>query len=410
MTTEQHQMKPAPSGEPTPASSFGSTAPAPIASDDFQRNVWAVLGVPIDAATVDSAVGRIDAAVASRRPLSFVTPNVNWLVRACREDAARAQIVDADLSLADGAPLAGMARLLGVPIRSRVAGSDVFEALRRRPGFVGRKVSVFFFGGREGSAEAAAAALDAEASGMVAAGWLNPGFGDVEDMSAAEVIDKINAANADFVVVALGAAKGQAWIDRNRDRLRAPVIAHLGAVVDFTSGMIKRAPEIVRKAGLEWAWRIKEEPALWRRYGGDGIALAVLTVARLAPLMAAMRLQKPKGAPTADVVESRSRTHIALGGDHTRDNLSAARDAFRRAAGGRTDIAVDFAAAGRIDMAFLGLLLMLEKHAARAGRRLFVINANRVHNRILAANGVNARSNGPERDSFEGEDRLAATG
>lgn len=272
--------------------SGGTSAPHPdipktgndvalLARDAFDRNVWCVLGLPVDIATIDSAVGDIAMAAQGRRRLSFVTPNVNWLVRSWREAGVRREILDADLSLIDGAPLLFFARLLGAPAPSRAAGSDLFDALRRRPAYGGRKLKVYFFGGRDGAAEAAARAIEDENGPLEAVGWRNPGFGDVEAMSADEHIDHINAADPDFVVVSLGAAKGQAWIDANKARLNAPVTAHLGAVVDFTAGGIARAPEWMRRAGLEWLWRIKEEPSLWRRYYKDGVALAGLVLRHL---------------------------------------------------------------------------------------------------------------------------------
>lgn len=239
---------------------------ASLVRDDFDRNVWCVLGLPVDISTIDSAVGDLEVSIRDKRRLSFVTPNVNWLVRAWNDAGARKEVIDADLSLIDGAPLLAIARLLGVPAPTRVAGSDLFDVLRKRPAYGGRKMKVYFFGGRDGAAEGAAQALNSEMGPLEAVGWRNPGFGNVEAMSAQEYIDDINDADPDFVVVSLGAAKGQAWIDRNKERLNAPVTAHLGAVVDFTSGDIARAPEWMRRAGLEWLWRIKEEPCLWRRY------------------------------------------------------------------------------------------------------------------------------------------------
>jgi len=183
---------------------------AALGRDDFDRDVWCLMGLPVDIAGVDQAIAAIDHAARSKRKLSIVTPNVNWLVRGLREPEARREVLNADLSLVDGAPLVMMAKLLGVPVGSRVAGSDLFEALRRRPGFSGRKLKVFFFGGRDGSAQAAAKAVNDEKGGVRAAGFFNPGQGDVESMSTDEIIDEINAAEPDFVVVALGAAKGQA--------------------------------------------------------------------------------------------------------------------------------------------------------------------------------------------------------
>ena len=86
----------------------------------------------------------------------------------------------------------------------------------------------------------------------------------------------MNAARPDFLVVSLGAAKGQAWIMRNLHRLDVPLVSHLGAVVNFVAGEVRRAPRWMQRSGLEWAWRVKEEPALLRRYAGDALRLLPL--------------------------------------------------------------------------------------------------------------------------------------
>ncbi len=364
--------------------------------DDFDRDIWCLLGLPVDAADIDRAVAEINSSVRTGQKLSFVTPNVNWLVRVLRDRDARREVLNADLSFIDGAPLVAMAKMLGIPARSRVAGADIFEALRRRPGFGARRTKVFFFGGRDGAGAAAAEVLGKEQGGVEAVGSLNPGFGDVESMSAPEIIDEINAARPDFVVVALGAAKGQAWIDRNKDRLDAPVISHLGAVVDFTAGQVARAPEMVKKLGLEWLWRIKEEPALWRRYIDDGAALAGICVRRLAPQLLALRYKPPgPGAALepgdARVRRSASRTAIVLTGAFTSTRLAFARKAFRAAAASGTDIELDFAALTQFDRSFLGLVLMLEKHVARSGHTLYVSGATSHHRATLRANAMDYR-------------------
>ncbi len=379
--------------QPEPAAIAGRTRQL-TPRDDFDRDIWCLLGLPVDVATVDRAVAEIDAAVRTGRKLSFVTPNVNWLVRVLRDRAARREILDADLSFIDGAPLVAMAKMLGVPAPSRVAGADIFEALRRRPGFGERRTKVFFFGGRDGAGAAAVQALNQEQGGVEAVGSLNPGFGDVETMSAPEIIAEINAACPDFVVVALGAAKGQAWIDRNKDRLDAPVIAHLGAVVDFTAGQIVRAPEMVKKLGLEWAWRIREEPALWRRYFGDAVALVAIIARRLAPQWLALR-HRSTGAgvmAAADIRRSPSRTTIVLSGAFTAANLAAARKTFRIVAAHGTDVVLDFTAVSQFDRSFLGQVLMLEKHVARSGRTLYVDSATARQRAVLRANAMNYRA------------------
>ncbi len=367
----------------------GAGAVAPLRRDDFDRDVWCLMGLAVDAADINRAVAEIDEAARTGRKLSFVTPNVNFLIRAAGDATARREILNADLSLVDGAPLVMMAKLLGVPVPSRVAGSDLFEALRRRPGFAGRRLKVFFFGGRDGAAEAAVDALNRERGGVEAVGWHNPGFGDVESMSSDALIEEINASGADFVMVALGASKGQAWIERNRDRLTAPVTAHLGAVVDFTAGGISRAPAWVSKAGFEWAWRIKEEPALWRRYYKDALGLAGLALTGLAPQMGRGRLQQANmGLPgaAAEIEVVAGETIIRLSGELGHRNLGPVREAFRKAAARGASVRLDFAGVSRIDRAFLGQVLMLEKHLSRQNGEIRVSAANRRVTALLRAN------------------------
>lgn len=371
--------------------------------DDFDRDVWCLAGLPVDAADINRAVAEIDRAARTGRKLSFVTPNVNWLVRAARDPETRRQIVDADMSLIDGAPLVVMARLLGVPVTSRVAGSDVFDALRRRPGFGGRRLKVFFFGGQDGAGVAAVEALNREAGGLEAVGALNPGFGDVEAMSADAIIDEINAAAPDFVVVALGAAKGQAWIDRNKDRLTAPVISHLGAVIDFAAGRIERAPAMVQKLGLEWAWRIKEEPALWRRYFEDALGLLSIVLGRLAPQMG-MGRASPSSAGRAELTQGADRAIVRLTGDFSRGGgLASVRSAFRHAAARGGDVVLDCTNLNHFDRSFLGLVLMLEKHVVKAGRTLYLSGATPSQMRAFRANAMAYPAAPAERESASRE-------
>ncbi len=356
--------------------------------DDFDRDVWCLLGLPVDIATIDRAVSAIDASARSRRKLSFVTPNVNWLVRALDDQTARREILEADLSFIDGAPLVAIAKMLDIPATTRIAGSDIFEALRRRPGFGGRRLRVFFFGGRDGAGQAALEALNQEAGGVEAVGQLNPGFGDVESMSTPEIINEINQANPDFVVVALGAAKGQAWIERNKEQLTAPVLSHLGAVVDFTAGEIARAPNIVKKLGLEWAWRIKEEPSLWRRYYHDGLALTGIGVNRLAPQILKARQQTGTEPGKAELNHDALASTVLLSGAMTRIGRDGLRKVFRLAATRGADVVLDFSKMTHFDRSFLGLVLMLEKHVARNGRKLYVNGATSSQWSMLRANAM----------------------
>lgn len=380
---------------------------AALGLDDFDRDIWCVLGLPFDRADIAGAAEAVSSAARTGRRLSIVTPNTNWLVRAKRDASVRRQILNADLSLADGAPVVAIARMLGVPLPGRAAGADLFEALKARPAIAGRRLRVFFFGGRDGAADAAAAALEAGNFGVEAAGSLNPGHGDLESMSRPEIARQINDARPDFVLVALGAGKGQAWIERNFPALTAPVIAHLGAVVDFTAGSIRRAPKWMARAGLEWAWRIKEERSLWRRYAEDGAALAALLLRQALPQLALARGANGSEA-SARLERSDGQTRIILSGALVRDGLSPVRRAFREAVAEKQDITLDVAKLSGCDRAFLGLVLMLEKSALEAGKKLRVSGASRAFARTLALNGMSYADAGADIGAKPAGARVAA--
>ena len=341
---------------------------------DLSRPVHDILGLPFDAVSCDEAVAAVLASVDSRAPLFISTPNLNFLIATQSDAAFRESVRVSDLSLADGMPVVWLARMLGVPIRQRVAGSDLFEAVR---GQEIRTVKVFYFGGPDGAAQRAgeqlnqlAAARHAEGRtpGMVCVGYESPGFGSLEDMSSPALIARINASGADFVIVALGARKGQAWIQRNRGQLEAPVISHLGAVVNMAAGTIARAPRWMQRGGLEWVWRIKEEPLLWKRYAYDGLAMARLMLAEVIPdmwrrrrwLRPAARLAHP-----ATLVEAGEgpRRRVALQGIWTTGDCASLRAWLAQAWAHGEPPQVDVHRALYLDAAVRGLLAISTRGA-----------------------------------------------
>jgi N-acetylglucosaminyldiphosphoundecaprenol N-acetyl-beta-D-mannosaminyltransferase len=233
---------------------------------------------------------------------------------------------------------------------------------------------VYFFGGPAGVAEAAAQRINAEAAGMRCVGYECPGFGSIEEMSGDSVIKRINASGADFLVVALGARKGQAWIERNRSRLATPVISHLGAVINFVAGSVQRAPRWMQRSGLEWLWRIKEEPALWRRYWHDGRALLYLLGTRIVPFAIRTR-DKSAGGRNASgaqvhVVRRAETIEVRLTGMFAHPDLGGLRESFRTIAAGRQDVLLDLGQVSQVDSAFVGLVVLLAGDRSRQGARL----------------------------------------
>ena len=250
--------------------------------DEQCREVAGVLGLPFDCISMEQAEARIEVAIANKYRCFLSTPNLNFAVQARRDPAFYASVLNSDMVVADGMPIIWVARLLGIPLKQRVAGSSLFEVLAKRPRE--KPLRIFFFGGEGCAAEQAAANIESFSSGMLACGFLNPGMGTIESMSSGEIIQQINDSQADFLLVALGAKKGQQWIMHNKDNLNVPVISHLGAVINFVAGKINRAPDRWQKMGLEWLWRIVQEPGLFRRYFYDGGYFLYLLLSKILPL------------------------------------------------------------------------------------------------------------------------------
>src|SRR5262249_30715203 len=190
----------------------------------------------------------------------------------------------------------------------------------------GRRLKVFLFGGGEGLAAVAGRSLNAARTGLSCVGTMNPGFGTIEDMSRGDIIGALNASDADFLVVSLGARKGQLWLHRNHSRVTIPVRAHLGAVINFQAGTLERAPPKLRAWGLEWLWRIKEEPHLWRRYARDGLVLVRLVFTRVLPVAILNQWYRLKSERNPkDLLISTEQHHhsmtIRLAGDANQRNI-----------------------------------------------------------------------------------------
>lgn len=361
-------------------------AAATAPSTDFQRRVHCILGLPFDALTMEQAQAGLAAAIVRRRRCFLSTPNLNFLVGCLDDSAFRDSVLRSDMSVADGMPIIWIARALGIPVRERVAGSTLFERLRaaRAPS------TVFFFGGPEGVAQRAADVLNAQNGAMRCVGARSPGFGSITDMSSPALIDEINAARPDFLVVALGAKRGQAWIEHNLARLDAPLVSHLGAVVNFVAGTVARAPTRLGGLGLEWLWRIKEEPALWRRYRADGFALLRLLCTRVLPgAWHAARLRGRRASlapPQLGVTRDGAVCRITLSGNWHEGTLQDLRAALQQATAQAVDIVLDLGQVSGLDSASVGLLILLFGHQSKSGRGFAVAARSKLVERTLHLN------------------------
>jgi N-acetylglucosaminyldiphosphoundecaprenol N-acetyl-beta-D-mannosaminyltransferase len=211
-------------------------------------------------------------------------------------------------------------------------------------------------------------------------------------MSTDAIFDAINSSNANFLAIALGAKKAQAWLLRNHDRLRIPVRVHLGATINFQAGTLKRAPAGIRKWGLEWLWRIKEEPQLWRRYWDDGMVLLQLILTQVLPLVILARWHRMReGLKGQALLIKRAEDHktviLSINGVATAQNLGDAVSCFQDAAAAAKHIVINFTNTRLIDARFLGLLLMLSKQLKKQQLQLSFTGVSPRITRIFRLNG-----------------------
>lgn len=212
-----------------------------------------VLGVSFDDLTMGEAVEIALGFMQERRACYACTPNPEIVMAAKGDAALRAALSGAELVLADGVGITKAAAMLGTPLKSRVPGidfaSNVISRLAQRGG------SVYLLGAKPLVAEAAAEKLTQTYPGIVIAGTNDGYFTD-----DAPVIEKINAASPDFLMVCLGSPKQELWMSANAGRLSCGLMAGLGGSLDVLAGNVQRAPETWRRLGLEWLYRVIKEP------------------------------------------------------------------------------------------------------------------------------------------------------
>lgn len=227
----------------------------------------AILGVEFDRVTFTGAMERMEAMIASRRPHYAVTANVDFLVLARRDPELRRILNEAHLTLCDGTPLVWASRLLGHPLPERVAGSDLAPQLLR---LAAEKHWRLFFLGATPEANAQAVANVRAQFPNLEIGHYSPPFRPLPGMNHGEIRKRIRAARPDILFVAFGCPKAEKWMAMNYRTLGVPVMIGVGGTIDLLAGRLKRAPGWMQRAGLEWIFRLGQEPRrLFRRYATD---------------------------------------------------------------------------------------------------------------------------------------------
>ena len=214
-----------------------------------------ILGANIHMVTMDEAEKQALELMETEECSVLYTPNSEIILYASNNPEFMDKLNSADLTIADGIGVVYAAKMLHKPLKERVAGYDLVCRLFKDMAAAGK--SVYLFGSKPGVAEEAAKVITEQNPGLVIAGTSDGYFTD-----DGPIIEKINAARPDLLMVCLGFPKQEEWIYDHRDRLNAGLVIGAGGCLDVFAGNVLRAPKFFCDHGLEWFYRLIKQP--WR--------------------------------------------------------------------------------------------------------------------------------------------------
>jgi N-acetylglucosaminyldiphosphoundecaprenol N-acetyl-beta-D-mannosaminyltransferase len=197
---------------------------------------------------------------------SIFTPNAQMTVDAIANESFMGVLKKADFLLPDGISIVIASKILNIPLKCKVSGSTFFQKGCGYLSTIGAKI--FLLGAADGVAEKAYLNLKKKYPNLNNVQYYSPPLGFENDKNENfKIIEMLKESTADVLFVAMSNGRGEKWIIENKDKYQIPVSIQVGAAFDFAAGLKSIPPEIIKKIGLAWLWRLIHEPKrLWRRY------------------------------------------------------------------------------------------------------------------------------------------------
>lgn len=217
-----------------------------------------VMGVGFDDLSRNEVIENAKRIICEHPAAYMVTPNPEIVMQTWESGEVSAAVNGADIVIPDGIGVVKASRILGTPLKERLPGIEIATEILKYLAENGK--SAFLLGAKPGVAELAAEQMKKDFPGLIISGTNDGYFKDDEP-----VIEKINAAKPDFLLVCLGAPKQELWMARNKARLDVGLMAGLGGTLDVFAGTVQRAPQFWQKLNLEWFYRCLKEPVRFKR-------------------------------------------------------------------------------------------------------------------------------------------------
>jgi N-acetylglucosaminyldiphosphoundecaprenol N-acetyl-beta-D-mannosaminyltransferase len=221
-----------------------------------------ICNIPVDAFTMQETIDLIDKAIAENRAIHHVVINAAKVVNAQKDEALRESIVNCDIINADGQAIVWASRFLNTPLPERVAGIDVMENLVKLA--AQKKYRIFFLGAKEQVVKDVVEVYTKMYGADVIAGYRNGYFTKEDEETVAK---QIAGSGANILFVAMSSPKKEIFLNTYKNLIQTPFIMGVGGSFDVVSGLVKRAPRWMQRWGMEWFYRVMQEPRrMWKRY------------------------------------------------------------------------------------------------------------------------------------------------
>jgi N-acetylglucosaminyldiphosphoundecaprenol N-acetyl-beta-D-mannosaminyltransferase len=344
----------------------------------FQQFI-SVLGLPFSNVTMDQAIEKIDGFVEEGGFHQIATANVDFVSRAMADTCLQQILCNCDMILPDGMPIVWASRIVGAPLQERVTGVDLVQRLAQQSASKGHRI--FMLGAREEVAIRAIRCLEEKFPGVQIAGHHSPAVASLADMDHEDILRRVKEAKADILLVAFGNPKQEQWIAMHRDRLPVSVAIGIGGTLDMIAGQVERAPLWMQKSGMEWFFRMAQEPArLAPRYLRN-----LKTLAQYLPLMVASQSRPGRmyrNAYYLHVEDSTAGTILTLRGSLAQMGASSLLDEVRRASHTQA-IVLNLGHLRHLGADGLGVLLESRRIALARGQQFSLYGVSRRLRRVF---------------------------